>query len=112
MLAMVSLNVTAHSHQPQKIAEYVVQPVNKYQIELINMYPENMCYQVYIDGHLDGVRKYCLNAGEAADVDVWVNAKPDENTYKTVCTMPMLKGNLRVQQCTNFILHWPASLLQ
>lgn len=104
--------VNAHSHQPQSIKEYVVQPVNKYQIDLVNMYPKDMCYQVYIDGHLDGVRKYCLASGEKAKVDVWVNAKPDINTYKEVCTVPMLKGNIRVQQCTDFVLHWPASLLQ
>ncbi|MGL4843958.1 MAG: hypothetical protein ACRC2Y_04980 [Aeromonas veronii] len=110
-LMAVSTLADAHSQQPSMIKEYVTKPVNKFSVELVNRYPKPMCYRIEENGKPSMLADVCLNAGGSRQIDFWVNSKPDEQTDFTICTIPKIKGNIRVRLCSVVKTYYPYSQL-
>lgn len=102
----------AHSQLPSEIKEYVVQPTNKFTIQLVNRYKTAMTYDIYEDGKPSLQPPITLPSGGKRDINIWLNTPPNEYAYKKVCTQPRLNGNVKVQMCSRIITYYPASSLE
>ena len=109
---LLSGAANAHSQLPGEIKEYVVQPVNKFTVKLVNTYPKLMCYDVYENGKQTLRAPICLDSGASRSIDFWVNTPKDEMTYNDVCTQARNDGHFKVRMCTKIITYYPASSLQ
>lgn len=110
-LMVCSSIVQAQSMNPTRIKEYVVKPVNTFDIALTNHYPEKMCYDIEENNKQSLIPSVCLAPMGRKVFKVITLTKPDEYGNHSFCTVARVKGNLRVRMCSTIKTYYPASSL-
>tara|TARA_Y100000588_G_scaffold30025_1_gene29187 strand:- start:2760 stop:3134 length:375 start_codon:yes stop_codon:yes gene_type:complete len=111
-LFFVGFYACAHGQYPQSIDKYVVDPQFEFEFTLINGFRKRTCFEIYVNGKMDGTLSRCLSSGESKKLSIWLSSKPDTETYNEVCSVGLTNKGFNTKMCSRVTTYFPAKELE